>query len=148
MKKQFENLDIQCWEHRGGRLGQQRPFICLQAGPAACGRLLAAVDELAADEAPAQRVLTAKDCQRKRACSKLRLVLAAPTEALMEMSLAIERGTAILEFTPAGLKAFRDAVVAWQNGAEDFSVQPSRSAKGHKDKSSGEVWFWTPLTDP
>ncbi|HVX12182.1 MAG TPA: hypothetical protein VHC22_13455 [Pirellulales bacterium] len=67
---------------------------------------------------------------------------------LAEMSLTIDRGTAILEFTPAGLKTFRDAVVTWRNGGEDFSVHPSREAKGQKDKRSGEVWFWSPSTDP
>jgi hypothetical protein len=67
---------------------------------------------------------------------------------LEEMSLTIERGTAILEFTPAGLRTFRDAVVTWRDGGEDFSVHPSQDAMGHKDQSSGEVWFWSPSTDP
>lgn len=147
MKRQFENLDIQCWEHTGGRLGFQRPCICLQAAKEACDQLLAAVDELAAEEAPAQRTLTTKNCQRRNACSRIRLLLAAPCEALEEMSLTTEQRAAILEFTPMGLKMFRDAVLAWRNGGEDFSVHPYRR-KATKDKSSGEVWFWSPDTDP
>lgn len=148
MRKQFEKLDVECWEHRGGRLGLRRPYICLQAAQEACDRLLAAVNELAAEDAPSKRTLTTKNCRRSHACTKIRLLLAAPSDALEEMSFTIERGTAVLEFTPAGLKAFQDAVLTWRNGGEDFSVQPSRKARGQKDKRSGEVWFWTPNTDP
>ncbi len=49
MKEQFQNLDIECWEHVGGRLGIKPPFLCLQAGSPAGDVLLAALDELAAE---------------------------------------------------------------------------------------------------
>jgi hypothetical protein len=139
VKKNVANLDIHCWEHVGVRLGSKRPFICLQAAPEACARLLAAVDELAAEGHAAQRALKVNHCQNMTDCSTIRLRLAPASNALDEMSLTIERGTAILEFSPTGLKTFRDAVVIWRDGSEDFAVHPSRQATGHKDKNSGEV---------
>lgn len=89
MRKQFENLDIHCWEHVGVRLGVKRPFICLQAAPEACDHLLGAVDELAAEKAAAQRMLTTKRGQSSTACSKIRLLLAAASDALQKCRLRL-----------------------------------------------------------
>ena len=147
MKRDFQNLDIQCWNHRG-RLERRQPCICLQAAADACGVLLAAIDELGAEGPPAQRSLSLKACQRARRCGKIRLVLSPKSDELQEMSLAINDQTAVLEFTADGLTIFRDAVMACRDGGEDFSVGPSEKLESLKDSASGEIWFWTPLTDP
>jgi hypothetical protein len=63
------------------------------------------------------------------------------------MLLTRDQDIAVFEFTPAGLSMFRNAVAAWRNGSEDFSVHPSDDI-GKKDLASGEVWFWTPFMDP
>lgn len=153
VKQQFQNFDIQCWEHTDQRLGCNRPFICLQAGPPACDILLAALDELAAEGVPARRKLTLMPSRRQNACSSIRLVLSPPSDEFKQMSLTRDQTTAVFEFTPAGLSIFRNAVVAWRNGSEDFSVHPNPATRkkediGKKDLASGEVWFWTPFIDP
>lgn len=147
MKQQFQNVDIQCWEHTDGRLGFSRPFLCLQAAAPACDILLAALDELAAEGVPVRRTLTLMPSGRRKACSTIRLLLSPPSDEFKKMSLTRDQTTAVFDFTPAGLSMFRNAVAAWRNGSEDFSVHPSDDI-GKKDLASGEVWFWTPFMDP
>ena len=147
--KQFENVAIQCWEHAAeSRLGRKPPFICLKAGPEACGVMLMLLDELGGLRPPAQRALTLKPSDRPNAFSRIRFVISHVSDRLTEMSLTCDSETAVFEFTPAGLMRLREAVVLWRNGGEDFSVHPSKCCAGTKDGQSGEVWFWTPFTDP
>lgn len=147
MRSRFKNIDIECWEH-SGRLGKSRPFLCLKAGEEACTILLEAVDELMSEGVPSKRTLTLKLCQRRKACSTIRLTLSPVSDDLQEMSIRRVQSTADLEFTPTGLAAFREAASAWRNGEEDFSAHCSDAANGKKDSESGEVWFWTPSTEP
>lgn len=153
MKRRFQDVEIQCWEHRGlgQKMGRERPAICLQAAPSACEVLLAAVEELLADEPPAQRVITLKACHRKRACAKLRLRLSPPSDELLQMCLTCEQTVATLEFTPAALAEFREAIACWRDGGEDFGISPDitrRTPAQVKDRASQEVWFWTPRMEP
>jgi hypothetical protein len=151
VRRQYQSLDIQCWEHTGSRLGVNRPFLCLQADSAACDVLLSALDELSAEGASARRMLTLKPCHRQKACSTIRLLLSAASDELKQMSLTKDQSTAVFEFTLAGLMMFREAIETWRNGGEDFSVKPATRRKaevGKKDLASGEVWFWTPRMDP
>jgi len=155
MRPQFQDLDIQCWEHSGLRLGRSRPEICLQAGPGAIDAVLSAVDELTQAGPPAKRILTFRPNQRGRQCSILQIRLSVADEDLRQMLIARQGRTATFEFTPAGLATFRAAVVCWRNGGQDFGVAPSWSTRrrkkdemGSRDCASGEVWFWTPFGDP
>lgn len=149
MKKQFQNLDIQCWRH-SEKLGHSQPCICMQAGSEAIDTLLRAVEELAAEGAPNRRLLTLLPNQRPKPCTKIRLSLAPLTDDLREMSITRENGVAIFEFTEVGLTEFREAITVWRNGGEDFCIYPGGKKKelGSKDRVSGELWFWTPRTDP
>jgi hypothetical protein len=147
----FQDVAIQCWEHTAPRLGRARPFICLQAAAAACDILLLALDELAAEGVPSSRKMTLAASNRKRHCTKIRLLLSPATEAIRQMSLTKNGDVATFEFTRAGLPVFRDAVELWKGGGEDFSIHPRTDRKqefGEADKASGEVWFWTPNTSP
>lgn len=148
MRSEFQNLDIQCWEHIGSRLGKHRPYICLQGNAEACDIVLKALDELADEGAPAQRTLTLKPCKRRKTCSTIRLLLVSASEELNEMSLRKVQATAIFEFTSTGLPVFRKAASARRNGDADFCVEPCRTTGGVSDNESGEVWFWTRLTEP
>ena len=142
MKNYFKNIDIQCWEVT--RLGVNPPFLCLQGNADAANLLLAAVDESSSEEMPTQRKLTLNPCKSKKSCSKIRLILTAENDELKEMSLKKDQDIAIFELTPTGLATFRDAVVIWRNGGEDFSIKP-RKRLAKRDKESGEVWFWTTM---
>jgi hypothetical protein len=147
MKKQFQNLEIQCW--LGPRLGVAEPCFCLQAGPAECSIILAALDELATEGVSARRALTLKTCNRKIKCTTIRLVFSPESEDLRQMSFSRVNDIATFEFTPVGLLSFREAVVLWRDGGEDFGVSPDRNkSRGRKDLGSGEVWFWTRFMDP
>ena len=155
MKAHFQNLDIQCWEHAGLRLGTSKPEICFQAGPEAIDAMLMAVDELEKEGPPAKRTLTFRPNQRSKQCSTLRILLSASDDDLRQMSIGRQGNTATIEFTPAGLRKFRDAVTCWRNGGQDFRVCPhwtnrrrKKEEMGSKDLTSGEVWFWTPYMDP
>lgn len=153
LKKQFQNLDIQCWEHTSSHLGVNRPFICLQADSLACAPLLTALDELLSEESPARLTLTLKPCPRPNACSSIKLCVSQPSNELQQMFFTINQNAAVLEFTAPGLMMFRAAVESWRDGAEDFSIHPRRTAQkeeflGANDLVSGEVWFWTPSTSP
>jgi hypothetical protein len=155
MKASFQNLDIQCWEHAGSRLGTSKPEICLQAGPEAIAAMLMAVAELEKEGPPAKRTLTFRRNQRGKQCSTLRILLSASDDDLRQMSIGRQGSTATFEFTPAGLREFRDAVIGWWNGGQDFGVCPQwtnrrrkKEEMGSKDLASGEVWFWTPDMDP
>lgn len=148
VKEAFRSLDIQCWEHTRSKLGFKTPFLCLQARSEACDILLHAIDELLGEEPPAKRSLTLKPCNRRHACIRIRLLLSPPSDELNEMSLTRSVDTATLEFTPVAMAKFKAAVLMWRDGGEDFSVHPSGQARGKKDRTSGEVWFWTPSTDP
>jgi hypothetical protein len=147
----FRNLNIQCWQHEGPSLGFHEPAICLQADAEACDIVLLAIDELIAESAPSERMLAVKPCRRRTACAKIRLIISPESSDLRQMSLSCGGDTAVFEFTPDGLNAFREAVAMWRNGSEDFSLHPETRRKancGKKDLESGEVWFWTPFTDP
>jgi hypothetical protein len=73
------------------------------------------------------------------------------------MSLTREGTKALLEFTAVGLEEFRQAVLEWQNGIEDFCIYPEGSRKTRhlkkrdelraKDLASGALWFWSSM-DP
>lgn len=150
MYREFKNLEIQCWLHAGERLGIADRAICLKAGPEACEILLHAINELAATGPPAKRALRLKPSLRRKRCSTIRLRLSTESEELREMSLSRDGETAVFEFTPRGLVAFKDAVLLWQSGGQDFSIHPygERQQLGSKDLNSAEVWFWTPFMDP
>lgn len=149
VQQQFENVDIQCWEHSANkRFGVRPPFICLKAGPEACAVMLNLLDELGGLQPPGQRSMTLAPSDRREACSKIRFVISPVSDELFEMSFTRKFEIATFEFTPTGLMIFRKSVGLWQEGKEDFSVHPTQYAKGIKDRHSGEVWFWTPFTDP
>ena len=143
VQKQFENLDIQCWEHTDSDLGVNRPFICLKAEPEAIAVLLAAINELSTALPPSHVTLTLKPCHRLNVRSRIRLIISPRNEHLREMSLTIAGDKSAFEFTSVGLNRFRESVVKWLDGVEDFSVHPSVRRKGSRDNQSGEVWFWT-----
>ena len=149
VKKQFEEINVQCWELIANRrFGMKPPFICLKADPAECDVILLLLDELAKLPIPSQRVLTLKQNDRPKSCSRIRFSLSPVNHELTEMSLTVHPPTAEFQFTLAGLIKFRDAVESWKNGSEDFSIRPSKNSKGTKDRQSGEIWFWTLFTDP
>ena len=157
VKRQFQNLNMECWEHPG-KLGLSRPFICLQGDAAAAEVVLAAIDELTASGPPCRRTLTLRPHSRPQPISTLKISLVLESDELLQMSLTREDAQASLEFTVQGLEEFRRAVMLWRNGSEDFSVHPDGSRKARhikkrdelraKDLASGELWFWTPHTDP
>src|SRR5687768_17360867 len=120
VKAQFQNIDIQCWEHSRARSRSRtpRPYICLKGDADACDRLLAALDELTTKDVPPRRTLTLQPCQRPKACSTIQLLLSPVSVELKEMSLTRDRDRAIFELTPVGLAKFREAVVMWRDGVE------------------------------
>ena len=122
----------------------------MQAAPEAIAKLLLAVDELATDGAPSRRTLTLLSNDRRKQCSTIRMLLLPVTEDLRKMSITHDSEVAQFEFTEVGLFDFRDAVTTWQDGGEDFCVYPrgKKQELGAKDQASGELWFWTPMTDP
>jgi hypothetical protein len=148
MFRQFQNLAIECWQHAGAsRLGIADRALCLLAEPDAIRELLTAVDEIAGLGPPAKRSVTLKPCGRKKACTRIRLVLSPDSDELREMSATRSGEIAILEFTPAGLQRFSEALETWRGGGEDFMVSPRiETKKGRKaptkDLQSMEVWFW------
>lgn len=149
MKKTFENVTMECWDHSADlRFGVKPPFLCVKGGPEACDVMLTMLDELSGLRAPNQRSMTLKNSPRPNACRKIKFIISPPDDELTEMSLSKESDTAIFEFTLAGLKKFREAIVQWGQGKDDFSIHPNRLSHSARDRQSGEVWFWTPLTEP
>lgn len=156
MKRQFQNLNLQCWEH-ASRLGVAQPTLCVQGDSDTCDVLLAAIDELISDGPPATRRLTLIPGSHPDSITTIRLVLTSSGEDLRQMSLTRDGSSTTWEFTEVGIKSFREAVVLWRDGSEDFSLHPigSRKARhrqrnelGLKDLESGELWFWTPRMEP
>jgi len=149
LKKHFQNLNIQCWCH-SGRLGLLEPCICLQASPPGVDALILALDELKQDGAPSRRTLTLLPNRRRKQCSTIHVSLVPATDELRQMCLSRNGTAADFELTELGLSDFRRALIAWREGAEDFSIHPigKREELGVKDRASGEVWLWTPATDP
>jgi hypothetical protein len=152
MKKQFQNLAIECWQHTGRRLGITKHSLCLRAGPDAVQTFLLALDEIAVQGVPARRAISLKPTRRKDNCTTIRLVLSPEGNDLHQMSVTRAGDIATLEFTPAGLQSFREAVVLWLNGTEDFSVRLGGDRRtdrsmAAKDEQSAEIWFWT-QTEP
>lgn len=148
VQSHFREVSLQCWEHRGSRLGTKPPFVCLQEDSTACEVVISVIDELEAAGPPARRTLTLRPSRCPRPCGGIRFILSLPTADLREMCIAVNGDLATFEFTPDGLRRFRQAVNLWKQGQEDFSVHPSRTAQGAKDLDSGEVWFWSLRTDP
>jgi hypothetical protein len=147
MKRQFENIAMGCWKHAGARLGITDRSLCLAAEPEAIETLLAAIDEVSANGAPGKRTLTLRPSELKRKCTTIRLVLSPRSDELQRISVDWAGEIATLEFTPSGLNEFRDAVVCWQNGGEDFGIGPQfgrheSALRGKKDLQSAELWFW------
>ena len=156
MKHQFQNLDFECWEH-SEKLGLWRPCLCVQGGAAAAAVVLAAIDELAASGPTGRRTLTLQPHSRPHPIFTLSISLVAESDELRQMSLTREGTKALLEFTAVGLDEFRQAVLEWQNGIEDFCIYPEGSRKARhlkrrdelraKDLASGALWFWSNM-DP
>lgn len=149
MKPQFQNLPIQCWQF-AGKLGVAQPCLCMQAAPDAVTTLLQVVDELRAEGPPSKRSLSLRPNERKKQCTTVRMRFVPADDDLREMSIRREKDVAILEFAEAGMAAFREALTAWRDGGEDFCIYPSgrKHELGIKDRTSGELWFWTPFMDP
>jgi hypothetical protein len=157
VKRQFQNLNLQCWEHPQ-RLGDSQPCLCLQGDALASDLILEAINELKADGPPAKRTLTLRPNGRANPIDTIRIAFFTESNDLRQMSLTRDGTVAILEFTVKGLEKFRRAVDLWRNGSEDFSIHPegSRKAKhlkkrdemGSKDLASGEPWFWTSRMEP
>ena len=122
----------------------------MQAAPEPIASLLLAIDELSADGVPSKRTLTLLPNARRKQCATIRISLLPVTDDLREMSISRDHDVAILEFTEVGLSNFREALTAWKDGGEDFCIHPrgKKTELGTKDQSSGELWFWTPMTDP
>lgn len=149
IKPAFEKLPIECWIY-SGRLGFDQPSICLFHQSKALGKeLLDAVKELQSADCPAQRVLTFAGCSRKRAVTRLTILVVRESERLRVMNIRCAEDTATIEMTERGLPLLMDAIASWLAGAEDFGVAPrhaSLPAKelGTLDRESGELWFWGP----
>jgi len=82
-------------------------------------------------------------------------MLSIADNTLRQMCIGRKEDVGLFEFTPQGLQKFREAVVCWQSGGEDFGLAPTWTSRrkkkeelGSKDLASGELWFWTPRTDP
>lgn len=148
VKPRYENVDLQCWECEKASIGERKPTLCLKGSSQAGEILLELLDELKGLQPPAHRTLTLLPSRRPKSCTKIRCSIAYCSDALVEMSLTRTEAIANFEFTAYGLESFREAVSAWTRGTEDFSVHPDIRNDGRKDLLSGEVWFWTPFTDP
>ncbi len=151
MHRRFQDVAIQCWEHRGQRLGSAPPLVCLLGDAPAAARLLEALDALAAQQPPARLSVGLRAADRPLNCTRIRLSLAPADERLQQMSLTRVGNVAAFEFTPAGLPTFRHAVETWSQGSEDFCACPLRRGRskfglGPADLASGEVWFWRTMS--
>jgi len=108
-----------------------------------------AIEEIEATDPPARRKITFRPCKRRRSCSTLRLLLSPESDELRQMHISITGSTATVEMTPKGLQEFRQAVIDWRDGGDDFCLSPTwkrnkRRELGGKDLASGELWFWGP----
>jgi hypothetical protein len=149
VKKQFQNLDVECWWYKG-KIGTSPFTLCFYHSTASpCEELIAALDELAADPLPAKRLVTVKPCSRDRCVSTLRLRHVAERGDLRVMHVSRAGDIVTIEMTTVGLALIRGAIVTWGNGAEDFGVGADRSEMkkeelGALDLASSEIWFWGP----
>ena len=153
MKPEFQNLDIECWEHTGPKLGIARPELCLFQSHADASRpILLALAELSAEQPPARRLVTLKPNERRKSCSTLRLRLSAASVELRGMHIARDGTVATCDMTPDGLREVQKAFINWQSGSDDFCVSPrnvvQRREFGSRDATSGELWFWGPSQLP
>lgn len=150
MKARFTNVDIECWEHfPNRRFGRKPPFICLKAVSShSPDVVLELIDELSTLRPPDQRSMTLIGRKRANACGKIRFLVSPESDDLTEMSLTRDSSTVIFEFTSHGLRRFREAVVQWQSGMDDFSIRPISKSSRIKNEQSGEVWFWSPFSEP
>lgn len=154
--RHFQNLNFECWEH-SGKLGFHPPIICLKGDAGAAEVLLMAIEELVASDIPSQRTLTLVPHSRPKPIFKIRIVLRPENDELAQMSITRDRQIGTFEFTERGLTEFREALVCWRDGGEDFSIQPDGSRKARhlkkrdelraKDLASGELFFWRTM-DP
>ncbi|QDU95254.1 hypothetical protein [Lignipirellula cremea] len=148
-KPEFTNLQIDFWRHQG-KLGVTLSSLCLFQGLPPTGTpILAALQELASEPPPVQRLLTFVPCDRPRPLTSLRLQLVPPREELQVLSIRYEGQAATIEMTAVGRGLAEEAVAAWMSGAEDFCVSPrharlKKKAFGLLDRQSSELWFWGP----
>jgi hypothetical protein len=149
VKPDYLDLPIELWIHRG-KLGSSQISLCLFHESAQEGKeILDALTELQQDTSPTRRTLTFKDCSRKSALCKLKLILVQQRDDLAIMSIRCDREGATIEMTSDGLALLASAVASWLAGAEDFGVSPRHSKLkpkelGKLDRESAELWFWGP----
>ncbi|WP_417749222.1 hypothetical protein [Rosistilla oblonga] len=150
MKPEFSDLAIQCWRHDWPRLGHSKLCICMQAERSAIASLINAVDELATVGPENQRKLTTLGSARPQPCTAIRLVHRNATPEFSELYVGCDGDCLTVEFTEHGLKPLADALQTWAEGGEDFCIYPrgERIKPAARDSESGEIWFWTPQTDP
>ncbi|MCL4204273.1 MAG: hypothetical protein KJ000_17460 [Pirellulaceae bacterium] len=152
-KPNFQDLEIQCWEH-AGKLGMAGREICLfQTANDHGERLLRALDELLAEGGVSKRTATFKPSGRKREIDTLRLLFVPPRADLCVLSITREKATATIEMTAAGLQLLREAIATWCQGGEDFGVSPQHANLAKRelrvlDQASRELWFWGPTMEP
>jgi hypothetical protein len=152
-KPYFQEIDVECWRQTG--LRRREWSVCLrQLQPErAVGPFLLALNELVSEGPGARRALTFKPCDRRRAITKARLSLHAPTPELRVMCVTCNGDAMSLELTPAGLESLRDGLNGWIGGAEDFCVAPEHGVRnwkalGPRDRESLDIWFWGPTQEP
>ena len=150
MKPEFSNLSIQFWRHTDGRLGHATLCICAQAAGAAIDSLIAATNELRIAGPNNQRKLTTTANQRSRNFTTARLCFREPADDFSELWIGVADSTFHIEFTENGFQPLRDALQVWRDGGEDFCIYPrgDNCTLQQRDRDSGELWFWTPQTDP
>ena len=120
VKPQFSNLKVDLWVHCD-RIGVSNRNLCLFHGSVECGSpILDALKELRDEARPAQRKLTFAACSRKRALTKMRLIVDVERKDLRVMNIRYDPDCATIEMTEVGLMLLIDACNAWLGGGEDF----------------------------
>lgn len=134
MKRDFQQVVIDCWHEKRNRLSRSDVCLCMQAEPEAIQVLRNCLAEVAADSASPKRTMTLRT-SRTDGIQRIQWLLEPDTqEPLLE--LVLRERTLVIRFSPGEVEEMEAHFLAWQNGGEDFALCSTVK------KPSQDLWFW------
>ncbi|GEM_PF-6237296 len=135
MKKEFQNVKIDCWVETEKRLSKKRPCFCVRAESEAVSTALDALSELNQEEYASNRTVKLQAQRASRDVAKL-IFCRYPEKKKSIICIQRENDALKIGFTNDRISSIRHAFEAWRNGEEDFCLCPENST------GSYDLWFW------
>ena len=153
MEKFLLGLDVWVWRYR--ERTTHYPGLHFTARPAACDALVRCIDLLVHEGDGARRSVPLRELDpadeakvsggtRFKSFSRLLLQYHDASDEMYQLSVGVDGGRSVVEFTQRTASALRAGFEDVKKGVGDYSLSPLIEAGplGVKDRESFPFWFW------